>query len=85
MRIKKPDMKIEEFIDVVEEEFEDEIEEGKLKADIKFREVFDWNSINALRLIALVKTEYDVTINAEDIQQSETVNDLFKIIEERMN
>ncbi len=78
-------MKIEELIAVVEEEFEDEIEEGQLKSDVKFREVFDWNSINALRLIALVKTEYDVTINAEDIQQSETVNDLFKIIEERMD
>jgi acyl carrier protein len=30
------------------------------------------------------KTEYDVTINAEDIQQSETLNDLFRIIDERM-
>lgn len=77
-------MKIEEFIDVVEEEFEDEIEQNQLKADVKFREVFDWNSINALRLIALVKTEYDVTINAEDIQQSETVTDLHEIIIKRL-
>lgn len=84
MRIKKPNMKIEEFIDVVEEEFEDEIEQNQLKADVKFREVFDWNSINALRLIALVKTEYDVTINAEDIQQSETVTDLHEIIIKRL-
>jgi acyl carrier protein len=77
-------MNIEDLIAIVEEEFEDEIEQGQLKADVKFREVFDWNSINALRLIALVKTEYDVTINAEDIQQSETVNDLFKIIDSRI-
>ncbi len=77
-------MKIEDFIDVVEEEFEDEIEQNQLKADVKFREVFDWNSINALRLIALVKTEYDVTINAEDIQQSETVTDLHEIIIKRL-
>jgi len=76
-------MKIEEFIAVVEEEFEDEIDAGKLKAGVKFREIFDWNSINALRLIALVKTEYDVTINAEDIQKTETVDDLFAIITAR--
>ncbi|PID95276.1 MAG: hypothetical protein CSA95_00365 [Bacteroidetes bacterium] len=77
-------MKIEELIAIVEEEFEDEIEQGQLAAEVKFREVFDWNSINALRLIALVKTEYDVTINAEDIQQSETVQDLYQIIEARI-
>ena len=32
----------------------------------------------------LVKTEYDVTINAEDITKSKTVNDLFKIVKERI-
>ena len=32
-----------------------------LKPGSIFREVFEWNSINALILIALVKTEYDVT------------------------
>ena len=73
-------MKIDEFIAVVDEEFEDEIDAGKLKPGVKFREIFDWNSINALRLIALVKTEYDVTINAEDIQKTETVDDLYDMI-----
>ena len=76
-------MKIEEFIAKVEEEFDD-LEPGKLQPDSKFREVFEWNSINALILIALVKTEYDVAINAEDIQKSKTVNDLWSIIQERV-
>ena len=49
-----------------------------------FREVFEWNSINALILIAMVKTEYDVTINAEDIATSKTVEDLFRIISARV-
>jgi acyl carrier protein len=75
-------MKIEDFITKIEEEFED-LEPGKLKPESNFREVFEWNSINALILIALVKTEYDVVINAEDIRASKTVNDLFKIIRAR--
>jgi acyl carrier protein len=76
-------MKIEDFIAQLEAEYED-LKPGTLKPDSVFREVFEWNSINALILIALVKTEYDVTINAEDIATSKTVADLFRIIETRV-
>ena len=72
-------MTVEEFIEKIEAEFED-LESGKLKPSSNFREVFEWNSINALILIALVKTEYDVVINARDIAKAKTVNDLFSII-----
>jgi acyl carrier protein len=76
-------MKIEDFITHLEAEYEDLVP-GTLKPGSVFREVFEWNSINALILIAMVKTEYDVTINAEDIASSKTVNDLFLIIESRV-
>jgi acyl carrier protein len=76
-------MKIEDFIAKLEEEYEDLVP-GTLKPASVFREVFEWNSINALILIALVKTEYDVTINAEDIATSKTVEDLFLIIQSRV-
>ena len=76
-------MKIEEFITQLENEYED-MTPGTLKPESVFREVFEWNSINALILIAMVKTEYDVVINAEDIATSKTVADLFRIIENRV-
>ncbi|HOI86302.1 MAG TPA: acyl carrier protein [Lentimicrobium sp.] len=76
-------MKIEDFITRIEEEFDD-LTPGTLKPESAFREVFEWNSINALILIAMVKTEYDVAINAEDIAGSKTVADLFAIIESRI-
>ena len=76
-------MKIEDFISRLEEEYED-LAPGSLKPESVFREVFEWNSINALILIAMVKTEYDVTINAEDIASSKTVEDLFRIISSRV-
>ncbi|MDD3739293.1 MAG: acyl carrier protein [Lentimicrobiaceae bacterium] len=75
-------MDINDFIKKVEDEYED-ITPGTLKPDSIFRDVFEWNSINALILIALVKTEYDVTIDANDIQNSKTINDLFEIIKSR--
>lgn len=77
------DMNIEDFITRIEEEFDD-IEPGTLKPESIFREVFEWNSINALILIAMVKTEYDVAINAEDIAKSKTVQDIYNIVETRV-
>jgi acyl carrier protein len=76
-------MTIEDFIKNIETEFED-LEPGKLKPETIFREVFDWNSINALILIAMVKTEYGAAINAEDIQKSKTINDLFEIVKSKV-
>lgn len=76
-------MSIQDFISRIEEEFDD-LQPGTLKPESVFREVFEWNSINALILIAMVKTEYDVTINAEDIATSKTVHDIYNIIESRL-
>ena len=76
-------MNIEDFIAQLEEEFDD-LTPGSLKPDSVFREVFEWNSINALILIALIKTEYDVAINAEDIANAKTVNDIYRVVESRV-
>ncbi len=76
-------MNINEFIKHVEEEFDD-LKPGVLTPTSRFREVFDWSSINALILIAMVKTEYDVTLTAEDLIKSVTVQDLFNIVQSRV-
>ncbi len=75
-------MEIADFIKNVEAEFED-LEPGALKPESVFRNHFEWSSINALILIAMVKTEYGVSLNAKDIQESKTVRDLFDIIQNR--
>ena len=75
-------MTIENFIKKIEEEFED-LKPDVLKPESKFRENFEWDSINALVFIAMVNVEYDVVINANDLQKSETVRDLFSIIKNR--
>ncbi len=72
-------MTVGEFILKIEEEY-DELEPGTLKPESNFRENFEWNSINALILIALVDAEFDVTITAEDITNAETVQDLYNNI-----
>ena len=76
-------MNIEEFIVNIENEFDD-LKPGLLKPESKYRELFDWNSINALILIAMIKTEYDVAITAEDLVKTKTVQDIYKIVESRI-
>ncbi|HOY31647.1 MAG TPA: phosphopantetheine-binding protein [Bacteroidales bacterium] len=75
-------MDIQEFIEKIEGEFED-LEKGVLKPESNFRDVFDWNSVNALIFIALVSTEYDVTVTAEDLRVSKTIGDIYNIIKSR--
>jgi acyl carrier protein len=75
-------MTIEDFITKIEAEFVD-FAPGKLKAESNFREIFEWSSVNALILIAMVNTEYDVELTADDLRNSKTVQDLFNIVKSR--
>ena len=77
-------MNMEEFIKHIEAEFDD-LKPGVLHSTGNFREAFEWNSINALILIAMVKTTYDVTLSADDLTNSKTVNDIYSLIENRIS
>ena len=77
-------MDINEFIGHIENEFDD-LKPGQIQPQSKFRETFEWTSINALILIAMVKTEYDVTLTADDLVKSQTVQDIFNIVTSRVN
>ena len=77
-------MTVAELILKIEGEFPD-METGKLQPDSVFREVMNWNSINALILIALVDTEYDVILTADDLRGSTTINDIFNLIQFRVS
>lgn len=76
-------MNIEDFIEKLENEF-DELEKGTLKSDTNFSDIEEWSSMHALIIIALIDTDYNVTINGEDLQKCKTVNDLFKIVRTRV-
>ncbi|MDP4280664.1 MAG: phosphopantetheine-binding protein [Bacteroidota bacterium] len=76
-------MNIQEFIKNIENEFDD-IKPGVLKPESKFRETFEWTSINALILIAMVKTEYDVALTADDLVKSQTIQDIYDVVKSRV-
>jgi len=76
-------MKITEFINALEKEF-DEVDSGTLKPDTNFRDLDEWSSMHALIIIALIDTDFNVSISGEDLSNIETVSQLFDIVIERM-
>ena len=76
-------MDIQELISKIENEIE-ELSPGTLKPDTEFTSLKEWSSMHVLILIALIDSEYNVTINGEDLQKCKTVNDLFSIVKSRI-
>lgn len=71
-------MEITDFIKKLEAEFE-EIPPGLLTPETHFRALKDWGSMHALIVIALIDTEYGVTINGEELRSVATVSELFEL------
>jgi len=70
------DLEISKFV----QDFElllDEVEQGSVTAETKFRDLEEWSSLIALVVIAMVDEEYEVKLTGDDIRTSETVKDLF--------
>lgn len=75
-------MEIKEFIENFADQFDD-TEASELSGETKFKELDEWSSLIALSVIAMVDEEYDVAIKGDDIRNSETIQDLFNIVESR--
>ncbi len=73
---------MENFIKTLETEF-DELPPGALKPDTKFTDLDEWSSMHALIIIALIDTEYQVTITGEDLMNVSNVEELYHIIASR--
>jgi len=73
---------IEEFIKTLEAEFE-ELQPGTLKPETKFTDLDEWSSMHSLIIIALIDTEYDVTITGEDLMSIKKVEELYTIVKDR--
>ena len=73
---------IDEFIKTLETEF-DELEPGTLQSETKFTDLDEWSSMHSLIIIALIDTEYNVTITGEDLMGIKKVEELYNIVKAR--
>ena len=72
-------MDITEFIQKLEGEFED-IPKGTLKPATKITDIEGWGSMHALIVIALLDTEYNVTIKGEELRKIQSVQELYDTV-----
>ena len=75
-------MEIKEFI----ENFEDILDEPELvelTENTSFKDIDEWDSLTNLSLIAMIDSEYNVKLNSDDINNSETILDLVELIKSK--
>ncbi|MBQ6078711.1 MAG: acyl carrier protein [Muribaculaceae bacterium] len=75
-------MDIQEFIENFAAQF-DETDEALFTADTNFKQLDEWSSLTALSIIAMVDDEYNVIIKGSDIINSETISDLYDVVEKK--
>lgn len=75
-------MGIEEFSRQLEEELEG-MKQGTLKPETVYHELENWNSMYALLVIAFVDTNFNVQLNAQDLKNTKTVQQLYDLVSSR--
>lgn len=76
-------MELKKFVENFASQF-DETDASVFTAETRFRDLEEWSSLIALSIIAMVDEEYDVTLKGDDIKNSNTIEDLYKIIQSRL-
>ena len=72
-------MEIQEFIDNFASQFDD-TDASEFKAETQFRDLEEWSSFLALAIMAMIKSEYDVAVTAQEMRDAQTVQELFDIV-----
>lgn len=75
-------MNVNEFLENFADLF-DETDASEIKAETEFKSLDEWSSLMALTVISMIDDEYDVAINGNDIRESNTVEDLFQVIQSK--
>ena len=76
-------MDLKDFIENFANQFDD-TELSEFKEETIYKELDEWSSLIALSIIAMIDEEYDITINGDDIRNSDTIKDLFNTIKAKV-
>ena len=70
-----------QFIQNFADQFDDEPE--GLTLETRFRDIDEWSSLIALSEMAMCDEEYEVIISANEIENANSIADLYNIVNER--
>jgi len=72
-------MNLKDFTVNFADQFEDS-DQAKIVTDTVFKDLDGWDSLTTMLVIAMIKTEYDYNVTASEINDCQTVEDLFNYI-----
>lgn len=75
-------MDTQNFIQNFADQFED-IDPSILSLETCFRDIEGWSSFAALSIIAMVDEAYNVKLTGDDIRNSTTILDIYRIVNSR--
>ena len=79
MLLKKETPTVQTFIRNFEQQFQEPIPEG-LHPDTRFRDLKEWTSLQALIIISSFDWDYGVSVSADELRNTNTINDLYKLV-----
>lgn len=77
-------MDIKEFIENFIEQF-DEVPATEITSENRFHEMDEWSSMIALSVMAMIDEEYDVQIKADEMRNSQTIQELYDVVQSYLN
>ncbi len=72
-------MEKQEFIKNFANQF-DETELSEFSMDTNYRELEEWSSLVALAVLNMIGKKYDVKLGAEEMKQTNTVQELYDLV-----
>ena len=77
-------MEINEFVQNFAEQF-DETDSAVFTPELAFRELEEWSSFLALAIMAMIKSEYDVAISADEMRNANTIQELYDTVQKHLS
>lgn len=63
----------------------DDTDASEFTMDTKFRELEEWSSLNALAILNMIGKKYSVFLKPEEMRTTNTVKELFDLVESKIN
>lgn len=77
-------MEIKVFIENFADQFED-ASADQFAPETNFREFAGWSSLVALSVLAMIDEEYDVQLKGEEMKKTTTIQQLFDLVQSKLD
>jgi acyl carrier protein len=76
-------MELNDFISNVADQF-GHTDKSQFIPQAKFRDLQEWDSLTALLVMAMIDEEYHVTLEADEVRNSNTIQELYDVVKSRL-